>query len=128
MAKTVVKWYGNAVSKQVLAEAQKLLNDAAFDARQIARDNLTEGDHIDTKVLYNSVYAATPDTVSPTPPSGKYASLKGHGQVRREVNEPQRPGPKGAIVGATADYAVFVEMEDPFLFRAAEQAVVGRFK
>lgn len=120
MAKVVVKWFANQVKQFVNREAQRGVEALAFDVRERARRNLENGGHIDTKFLYNSVYVSTPKGTSPIPPSGTYASLKGHGQVRREAAEPVTVS-QGAFVGAAADYAVFVEIADPFLFPAIEE-------
>jgi len=118
--KTVVRWFGDKVKKLVNSSAQKGVEDIAFEIRERARNNLQAGGHIDTKFLYNSIYVATPTTTSPLPPPGIYTSLKGHGQVRRALGEVPQVS-KGAVVGAAADYAVFVEISDPFLWPAVEE-------
>lgn len=118
--KISVRWFGEQVKKFVLNEAQRGVEALAYDVRERARRNLEQGDHIDTKFLYNSVYVATPKGTSPIPPNGTYTSLKGNGQVRRESGEIIRVS-KGAAVGAAAEYAVYVEMRDPFLWPAIEE-------
>ena len=116
----VVNWFGDQVNKIIYRQAQKAVEALAYDVRENARKNLDEGDHNDTYFLRNSVYVATPNGHSPIHPDGTYTSTKGNGQVRRESGEIVTVS-KGAFVGAAASYALYVELEDPFLFRAIEE-------
>lgn len=120
MANATVRWFADAAHNFVHQRAQKAIEALAYDVRDNARKNLEEGDHIDTHFLYNSVYVATPNGHSPIHPSGTYTSTKGNGQVRRDNGEIVSVG-RGAFVGAAASYALYVELDDPFLFRAIEE-------
>jgi Bacteriophage protein of unknown function (DUF646). len=120
MAANVVRWFGDQVKQLVNRQAQKGVEALAYDVRENARQNLERSGHIDTKFLYNSIYVATPKGTSPIPPSGEYTSLKTGDQVRRNAAEPVQVN-EGAFVGAAADYAVYVELADPFLFPALEE-------
>jgi hypothetical protein len=120
MANVIVNWFADVAYNFVNQRAQKAVEALAYDVRDNARKNLQEGDHIDTHFLYNSVYVATPSGHSPIHPSGEYTSTKGNGTVRRDNGEIATVS-RGAFVGAAASYALFVELEDPFLYRAIEQ-------
>ena len=124
-----VKWYGNQVKRMIEQETQRGAEALAYEIREHARRNLEEAGHVDTGFLKSGIYVATPEGTTPIPPDGTYTSTKGNGQVRREngeivqVSEGASLGAvrTGAIVGAAADYALYIELEDPFLFPAAEQ-------
>jgi hypothetical protein len=120
MANAVVNWFADKAYSLVNQRAQKAVEALAYDVRERARQNLVEGDHIDTHFLYNSVYVSTPHGTTPIHPAGIYTSTKGNGQVRRDNGEIVRVG-RGAFVGVAASYALYVELEDPFLFRAIEE-------
>lgn len=120
MANVVVNWFADKAYLLIHQRAQKAIEALAYDVRDNARKNLEEGDHIDTHFLYNSVYVATPNGTSPIHPSGEYTSTKTGATVRRDNGEIATVS-RGAFVGAAASYALYVELADPFLFRAIEE-------
>lgn len=120
MANAIVNWFGNQVNQIINRQAQKAVEALAYDVRENARQNLDESDHNDTYFLRNSIYVSTPHGTTPIHPDGMYTSTKGNGQVRRESGEIVTVG-EGAFVGAAASYALYVELEDPFLYRAIEE-------
>lgn len=119
MANVVVNWFADKANNLIHARAQRAIEALAYDVRERARQNLEEGGHIDTHFLYNSIYVATPNGHSPIHPSGDYTNRDGE-TVRRENGEIVTVG-RGAFVGAAASYALYVELEDPFLFPAIEE-------
>lgn len=120
MANAVVNWFGDQVYLFVNQRAQKAVEALAYDVRDNARKNLEADDHIDTRFLYNSIYVATPSGASPIHPSGEYTSTKTGETVRRDNGEIATVS-RGAFVGAAASYALYVELLDPFLYRAIEE-------
>lgn len=118
--RATVKWFADKVHLVINKRAQTVIEDLAYEVRDNARKILEEDDHIDTRFLYNSIYVSTPNGSSPIHPSGTYTSTKGNGQVRRE-NGPIVNVSRGAFVGAAADYAIYVELQDSFIYRALEE-------
>ena len=119
-----LKWYDSNVKRTLrLAETVGLTRVALLVRRQ-ARRNLTTNGQNDAKFLWNSIYVATPDKVTPIPSDGKYLSTKTGRMVRRESGPVVQPT-DGAHVGAAATYALYPELENSYLYRAIEQ-VQGR--
>ena len=119
MAQFKLKWVPLPLRRLVNRRAQQGVEEVAFAVRQQARENIVDNNQVDTKFLYNSVYVATPNGASPIHPDGEYRSLKGNGIVRRS-NGPVVTVNEGAFVGAAASYAIFPEMDKPFLYPALE--------
>lgn len=119
MANFKLTWAPKIVRKFVNRRAQAGIEEVAYAVREQARRNLEENNQIDTKFLYNSIYVATPNGTSPIHPDGEYRSLKGNGVVRRESGAIVSVD-EGAFVGAAASYAIFPEMNQPYLFPALE--------
>jgi hypothetical protein len=119
-------WFTERFERLVDRRLQQMTEAVAYDVRARARRILEEDGHIDTKFLYNSVYVSTPGHTSPLPPSGEYRSLKTGEIVRRTAQEPVMVS-RGAVVGAAAEHAIWVELMDwdSFLFRALSE-VKGR--
>lgn len=117
--RSTVQWFGDKAFLFFNKRAQKGVEALAYDVRERARRNLEADGHIDTKFLYNSIYVATPNGTSPIHPSGEYTNREGD-QVRRNNGEIVSVR-RGAFVGAAADYAIYVELMDSFLWRAIEE-------
>lgn len=119
-----LKWYDSNVKKVIRKDAQVGVTRIAMLGRRQARRNLTASGHIDTKFLWNTIYAATPTEVTDIPPDGNYLSSKTGRMEHRESGPIVQPA-DGAYMGAAASHAIYIEMEDSFLYRAIEQ-VAGR--
>lgn len=117
--KAVVQWFGDAAYRVFNRRTQKAVETLAYDVRERARRNLEADGHIDTRFLYNSIYASTPNGTSPIHPSGIYTDKRGQ-SVRRDNGEIIAVR-RGAAVGAAAAYAIYVELMDSFLYRALEE-------
>lgn len=119
-----LKWYASNVKRTFSKEEQAGLTRVALLVRRQARRNLTENGQNDTKFLWNSIYVATPDKVTPVAPDGEYLSTKTGRMVKRESGPIVQPA-DGAHVGVAASYGVYPELENSYLYRAIEQ-VAGR--
>jgi hypothetical protein len=119
-----LKWYASNVKATFKRPIQDGLTNVAMLTRRQARRNITENQQVDTKFLWNTVYVATPEKVTPLPPDGEYKSLKTGKIEKRQAGEVVQPQ-DGAYVGVAADYAIYVETENSFLYRAIDQ-VAGR--
>ena len=114
-----IKWLDKQFRRLVDRGKQQACEALAYEGRERARQILQEDGHIDTGFLYRSIYAATPNGVSPTPPSGIYTDRAGNA-VRRNAQEAVQVD-EGAALGAAADHAIWIELQDPFLHRALNE-------
>lgn len=119
-----LKWYASNVKATFKRPIADGLTNVAMLTRRQARRNLTENDQVDTKFLWNSIYVATPEKMTPIPPDGEYLAKKS-GRMEKRHSGPIVQPKEGAHVGVAADYGVYVELDNSFLFRAIEQ-VAGR--
>lgn len=119
-----LKWYDSNVKRTIRLQGQEGLTRVAMLVRRQARRNLTANGQNDTKFLSNSIYVATPDLVTPVPADGSYLSTKTSKMVKRQSGPIVQPA-DGAHVGVAADYGVYPELENSYLYRALEQ-VAGR--
>lgn len=119
-----LKWFASNVKATFKRPIQDGLTNVAMLARRQARRNLTENNQVDTRFLWNSIYVATPERMTPIPPDGKYLAKKS-GRMEERHSGPVVQPREGAHVGVAADYGVYVELDNSFLYRAIEQ-VAGR--
>lgn len=119
-----LKWYASNVKAAFSKEAQKGLLRVGLLVRRQARRNLTENGQNDTKFLWNSIYVATPETRTQVAPDGVYLSTKTGKMVKRESGPIVQPA-EGVHVGVAAEYGIYPELENSYLYRAIEQ-VEGR--
>lgn len=100
----------------------RILDAAAVQILGQAVVNLNQMNAIDTGFLINSGYISTPSTRSynNTQPTGQYRSDKTGQQVARQrAPEIDIPADAGAVVAFGADYAIYVESRQSFLYKAA---------
>ncbi len=124
MAKPKVNWYGNNVQLAVDDASAELIDKLAFQVLGQARINIQQNGQIDTGFMMNSGYVVSDkeNTFDDTDPSGAYESRKTGDTVQRDrVDQPPAPDEGGAVVGFAADYAVFQEMVNSYLYTALEQ-------
>lgn len=124
MPRPTVNWYENNVRLVVDDASDEVVNQLAFQVLGQARINIQQNGQIDTGFLLNSGYVVSENanTFGDTDPSGEYQSRKSGDSVRRErVDQPRSPDDGGAVVGFAADYAIYQEMANSFLYTALEQ-------
>ena len=118
-----VRWYGRQFQALLDGAEERILRKAAFQCEAHAKVNIAANDQIDTGFMMNTAYVATPreDTYGQTKADGEYAGAK-TGQAKHVEKAPKRSvsGAK-AIVAFAANYAIFQELSQPFLFKALEQ-------
>ena len=107
----------------LLDEANEdLLKRLALQGEGYVKVNIQANGQIDTGFMLNSTHAIYPggDTYSNTDQTGLYINKEG-GLVEREI-APINPVPDGeawVVVGAV--YAIYQEVKNSFLYRAAQQ-------
>lgn len=119
-----LKWYASNVKPVIRKEAARGLTRVALEVRTQARRNLTENGQRDTDFLWNSIYVATPSKVTDIPPDGTYRSHRTGQMVERKSGPVVKPK-SGAHVGVAADYGIYPELRNSYLYRALTQ-VAGR--
>lgn len=119
-----LKWFASNVKATFKRPILDGLTNVAMLTRRQARHNLTENDQVDTKFLWNSIYVATPEKMTTIAPDGEYLAKKSGRMEKRQSGPIVQPA-DGAHVGVAADYGVYVELDNSFLYRAIEQ-VAGR--
>ena len=121
-----VDWYAEDVVLKFTKLTERAVEMAAFRVDALAKLNINKNDQIDTGFMVNSVYVVTAEdsTYATTKPDGVYSwSPRKHdgasGEAHREM-APEAPLPDGkaALVCVGANYAIFQEMANPFLYPA----------
>lgn len=119
-----INWYDNRVKLEIANATARMIDAIAFQIEGTAKVNITNNGQVDTGFMRNSVYAITAsrNTFNDIDANGEYVSSKTRQTVQRAA-EPNPPDPPkgGAIVGVAAEYAVYQEMRQSFLFDAVEQ-------
>ena len=115
-----LKWFAERVKREVRKLGQRGVENVAYGVREQARRNLDENGQVDTHFLRNSIYVATPTKTSPIPPDGEYLSLKTGKIVHRKSGPIVQPT-DGAYVGVAAEYAIYPELKNSYLYQALEQ-------
>lgn len=124
MAKPQINWYENDVRLVVEDASAEMVSQLAFQTLGQAQINIQQNGQIDTGFLLNSGYVVSErdDTFGNTDPSGAYQSRKTGDMVQRQrVDQAARPDEGGAVVGFAAEYAIYQEMQNTYLYRALEQ-------
>lgn len=119
-----VNWYENNVRVVVDDATGDVLNQLAFQVLGQAQVNITQNGQVDTGFLRNSGYVVSEksNTFGDTDPSGEYQSRKtGDSVQRNRVDQARTPDDNGVVAGFAADYAIYQEMANSFLFTALEQ-------
>jgi hypothetical protein len=120
---TRIEWHGDAARAEIRADIDRALTAIAIQIEAQAKVNITDNGQVDTGFLRSSGYVIGPGVNSFTdiPAGGTFTSEKSGDQVQRDrVPSPEQPPEGGAVVGFAADYAVWQEEANSFLFRAAE--------
>lgn len=116
-----LNWY----KEKVMVAANKAIDVKAI-ALQVeahAKQNIVDNDQVDTGFMLNSVYSVFPggDTFGQTDPSGSYPDKNGTGVDRNIIPPSPLPSRAKAAVVVGADYAIYQEIENSFLYKALEQ-------
>ena len=117
MAEGKVNWYENDALLQVDNATDELVTKLAFLVEGYAKVEA----RVDTGFMRNAIYTipATGHRPKVGPKSGSYRSEKTGDMVpRRRVNQVPKLPPLTAAVHAAAEYTIYREMEDHFLYDA----------
>lgn len=124
----VVTWHGDRAQAEIRGDLDEALTALALQIEAQAKVNVTDNGQVDTGFLRTSGYTVAPNanTFVDVADGGLYTSQKTGEQVQRD----RAPGPAdapqgGAVVGFAAEYAIYQEEINSYLFRAVEM-VAGR--
>lgn len=127
-AKGKVDWFGDEVLLKLAEASQVMIDAAALEIDGQTKLNIQANGQIDTGFMVNTVYVVTPlsNTYGNTRNSSQEHSSKQDRSVARRI-APQADAPvDGAIVAVGAEYAIYQEMRNSFLYLALEQVAATR--
>lgn len=124
-ARPNINWYENKVRVEVDRITRRGLLAIAHQIEGQTKVNITDNGQVETGFLRNSVYVTGlgESSYGQANQSGEYTSQKSGDVVERELAPEISNDDKSVAIVAGANYAIYQEMEDSFLFRALEQVV-----
>lgn len=119
-----INWYKEKAMLAMKDPGRKLLLAYGFQVEANAKVNITDNDQIDTGFMRNSVYVtgAGESTYNNADASGTYTGKAGD-TVQRNIAPEETPGRDSVYVTVGAEYAIYQEMQESFLYKALEQTV-----
>lgn len=118
-----VNWYDEELQLVVDKATRRGMEAIAARIDGQAKQNIVGNDQVDTGFMLNSIYFATTErsTYNAANPSGGYTDKAGNLVQRQIAPEAALPADFDALVAVGADYAVYQEMAQSFLFLAVQQ-------
>jgi len=119
-----VDWYADDLLLRVDHATDEFLTKLAFKGEGYAKIKVRDNKQVDTGFMINTIYAipATGDPENTGHPSGTYRSRKEERDVQRNrVDRAPKLKPHTAGIHAAAEYAVYQEMVNSFLYHALER-------
>lgn len=117
-----VNWYKETVLLEVKDSNRDLLATVAAFIEGQAKINIVANDQVDTGFMLNSVYwrIGSRTTYSSTWSSGVYEGSRSAGE--RRIAPQAELGEAEGYVAVGAEYAIFQELLQPFLYPAVQAA------
>lgn len=97
-----------------------ILNDIAAQAEAYAKSNIIANDTVDTGFMLNATYGIKTDSDGQPGESTTMTSKDGQ-KVRRTSSTGPSTDKRTSAVGCGADYAIYVELDHPFIGPAGDQ-------
>lgn len=117
-----VIWHGDRVKLALHAALQAMVAAAAFEVEALAKVNITNNGQVDTGFMRQSVYASTPKGSTTPAASGVFYSTTEQRLVERTaLPSSATPGDTSAIVAVAAEYGIYQEIAQPYLYPALER-------
>lgn len=113
-----VNWYAEDVVLKFTRLSERALEAAAARVDALAKMNIVANDQVDTGFMVNSVYFATEDNSTYMDGSGTQINREGNFVEREMAPEASLKDGATALVCVGANYAIFQEMANPFLYPA----------
>jgi hypothetical protein len=117
-----IDWFGEEVKLEIEGATNESLRATAFFIESEARQNIQRNNQIDTSFMINSGYVRTgqESTYGATDQTGRYTNKTGDSVERRLAPQIQLGKKDVALVAFGANYALWQELIQPFLFPALE--------
>jgi putative intracellular protease/amidase len=116
-----VDWYAEDVILKLEQTTRRGLEALAAYIEGQAKIQIVENDQVDTGFMVNSVYHAAADagsTYAAANGTGEYVNKAGESVNRELAPEADLPAEYDALVCVGANYAIYQEMAQPFLYPA----------
>lgn len=119
MGKADIKmdWYGERVELQLSQAARDALMAIGFQVEGQTKANIVANGQVDTGFMLNSVYTVGDGSDT----YGQAARSANSKSSEARMAPPVMPPEDGVAVAVGAEYAVFQEIKNSFLYRAVEQ-------
>jgi hypothetical protein len=109
-----VRWDKERVTALFVGASMKVLSELAFIGEGKVKINITDNGQVDTGFMRSSAYAVTPEKSSYAPEFERRPDAQAAPAVLL-------PDDHTAALAVAAEYAVYQEVQQSFLFRALEQ-------
>ena len=121
-----VLWYDNQVSLVIQDKSIEALAALAVEIEAQAKINIVDNDQVDTGFMLNSIYwkVGPKNTYESTWGSGTYDGESGPEQSRERAPQADLGNADG-YVAVGAEYAIYQELQDPYLMPAL-QAIASK--
>lgn len=126
MPKSVHIVWNDEFDEALALAIEKMTIAAALEIEGQAKINIQANKQVDTGFMVNSVYTASDKGVSNIPASGETHSKKEGRTVKRNAAPAEQPPENGTLVGVAAEYALYQEVDNAFLYPAAETVANSR--
>lgn len=116
-----VKWLTHDVMVHFKGMSRQALEAVAFHIEGEAKQNIITNDQVDTGFMVNTVYVKSEavNTYEATKEDGLYTGQKsGAERTVQKAPEATLPADVDVLVAIGADYAIFQELLNPFLYPA----------
>lgn len=117
-----VNWYSEQVILKLDDVTRRGLEAVAARIDALTKININQNNQIDTGFMANSVYFATKDDSTYLDDSGVQINREGNFVEREMAPEATLPPDQAALICVGANYAIYQEMQKPFLYPALVQA------
>jgi hypothetical protein len=119
-----VEWRGREVMLILEKATADALEAAAFSVEGKAKQNIVANDQVDTGFMLNSVYAIGQGSKGLDNYQKASSQAGGKNPDGKMLNKEQPPDDGlTALVAVGAEYAIYQEIQNSFLYRALEQEV-----
>jgi hypothetical protein len=121
MSKSAVSVYHNRELRAQVAGAEiDILNEAAFEAEGLAKQNMVANDSIDTGFALNTIHAIPVGSDGIPATVAAMTDSQGCTVVRESADLPGMDDHSSGV-GVGANYGIYIELDAPFIFPAVDQ-------
>ena len=112
-----VNFYKSKIQLQIKGATEETIKNIAHRIEERAKINVVDNDQIDTGAMLNGIYVVTRHSSGYGQAKAKADSANPDAQMAGPINL----GSADAAVVAGMEYSIYQEMQQSFLYKAAEQ-------